>query len=104
MPLSMNDGCAVGMYFKFAILNKNIMCKIMYKGILNKRKILNKREYVGPVDVWPANDIFFCSIFTYFQYSLIHDSTLYLSHNVRNLIDVILEIEFDQNFFLFASL
>ena len=38
------------------------MCQIMYKWILNKR------EYLGPVwpaDVWPADDIPFCSIFTY---------------------------------------
>ena len=50
--------------------------QIMYKWILKKKGILNKREYLGPVwpaDVWPANDIPFCSIFTYFQYSLIHD-------------------------------
>ena len=36
-------------------------------------------EYLGPVwpaDVWPADDIPFCSIFTYFQYSLIHDLAL----------------------------
>ena len=53
-----------------------IMCQIMYKWILKKKGILNKREYLGPVwpaDVWSANDIPFCSIFTYFQYSLIHD-------------------------------
>ena len=49
------------------------ICQIMYKWILNKR------EYLGPVwpaDVWPADDIPFCSIFTYFQYSLIHDLAL----------------------------
>ena len=43
---------------------------------IEKKGILNKREYLGPVwpaDVWPADDIPFCSIFTYFQYSLIHD-------------------------------
>ena len=55
----------------------------MYKWILNKKGILNKREYLGPVwpaDVWPANnDIPFCSIFTYFQYSLIHELALYLT-------------------------
>ena len=41
--------------------------------------ILNKREYLGPVwpaDVWPADDIPFCSIFPFFQYSLIHDLAL----------------------------
>ena len=34
-----------------------------------KKGILNKREYLGPVwlaDVWPADDIPFSSIFTYF--------------------------------------
>ena len=48
---------------------------------IEKKGILNKREYLGPVwpadvwpaDVWPAIDIPFCSIFTYFQYLLIHD-------------------------------
>ena len=35
---------------------------------------MNKREYLGPV--WPADDIPFCSIFTYFQYSLTHDLAL----------------------------
>ena len=29
----------------------------MYKSILKKKGILNKREYLGPVDVWPADDI-----------------------------------------------
>ena len=51
----------------------------MYKWILNQKEILNKREYLGPVwpaDVLPANDIPFCSILTYFQYSLIHDLAL----------------------------
>ena len=46
---------------------------------IEKKGILNKREYLGTiwlVDVWPANEITFCSIFTYFQYSLIHDLTL----------------------------
>ena len=50
--------------------------------------ILNKREYLGPVwpaDVWSADDVPFCSIFTYFQYSLIHDLALkmylYVSQN-----------------------
>ena len=46
---------------------------------IEKKGILNKREYLGPVwpaDVWPANDIPFCSIFTFFQYSLIHDLAL----------------------------
>ena len=41
--------------------------------------IEKKREYLGPVlpaDVWPANDIPFCSKITYFQYSLIHDLAL----------------------------
>ena len=41
-----------------------------------KKRILNKREYLGPfwpADVWSADDIPFCSIFTYFQYLLIHD-------------------------------
>ena len=45
-----------------------------------KRGIWKKRKYLGPVwpaDVWPADDIPFDSIFTYFQYSLIHD----LAHN-----------------------
>ena len=35
-----------------------------------------KREYLELVwlaDVWPADDIPFCSIFTYFQYELNHD-------------------------------
>ena len=44
-----------------------------------KKGILNKREYLGPVwlaDVWPVDDIPFCSIFTYFQYSSIHDLAL----------------------------
>ena len=44
-------------------------------------------EYLGPVwlaDVWPADDIPFCSIFTYFQYSLIHDLAL-KDHNVFSL-------------------
>ena len=48
----------------------------MYKWILKNKGILNKREYLGPVcpaGVWPAYDIPFCSIITYFQYSLIHD-------------------------------
>ena len=43
---------------------------------IEKKGILNKREYLGPVwpaDVWPADDIPFCSIFTYFQYSFMHD-------------------------------
>ena len=43
---------------------------------IEKKGILNKTEYLGPVwpaDVWPANDIPCCSIFTYFQYSFIHD-------------------------------
>ena len=31
---------------------------------------------VWPVDVWPADDIPFGSIFTYFQYALIHDLAL----------------------------
>ena len=42
---------------------------------IEKKGILNKREYLGPfwpADVLPANDIPFCSIFTYFQYSLIY--------------------------------
>ena len=46
---------------------------------IEKKGILNKKEYLGPVwpaDVWPANDIPFCSMFTYFQYSLIHDLAL----------------------------
>ena len=51
------------------------MCQIMYKGILNKRKYLG---LVWPADVWRANNIPFCSIFTYFQYSLIHDLALNL--------------------------
>ena len=51
----------------------------MYKRILKKKGILNKSEYLGPVwpaHVWPADDIPFCSIFTYFQYSHIHDLAL----------------------------
>ena len=51
----------------------------MYKWILKNKGILSKREYLGPVwpaGVWPANDIPFCSILTYFQYSLIHDLAL----------------------------
>ena len=43
-------------------------------------------EYLGPLwpaDVWPADDIPFCSIFTYFQYSLIHD----LAQNVLLSVD-----------------
>ena len=46
---------------------------------IEKKGILNKREYLGPVwpaDVWPADDIPFCSIFPFFQYSLIHDLAL----------------------------
>ena len=46
------------------------MCQIMYKSILRKKGILNKMEYLGPVwlaDVWPADDIPFCSIVTYFH-------------------------------------
>ena len=46
---------------------------------IEKKVILNKREYLGPVwpvDVWPADNIPFGSIFTYFQYALIHDLAL----------------------------
>ena len=49
---------------------------------------LKNREYLGPVwpaDVWPANDIPFCSIFTYFQYSLIHDLALSTSYQCQCL-------------------
>ena len=52
--------------------------QIMYKWILNKR------EYLGPdwpTDVWPADDIAFCSIFTYFQYWRIYD--LALSNTIK---------------------
>ena len=48
---------------------------------IEKKGILNKKEYVGPADVWPADDIPFCSISPFFQYSLIHD----LAPNVGNL-------------------
>ena len=44
-------------------------------------------EYLGPVlpaDVWPANDIPFCSIFTYFQYSLVLNLALYI-HTTTNI-------------------
>ena len=62
---------------------------------IEKKGILNKREYLGPVwpaDVLPADDIPFCSIFTYFQYSLIHDLalTVYL-YNIRWISVVISE-------------
>ena len=47
----------------------------MYRYVnIGKKGILNKREHLG--QVWPADDIPFCSIFTYFQYSLIHDLAL----------------------------
>ena len=42
---------------------------------------MSKGEHLGlvwPADVWPADDIPFCSIFPYFQYSLIHD----LAHTI----------------------
>ena len=45
-----------------------LKCQIMYKWILKRKGILNKREYLGPVRlavVWSADDIPFCSIFTY---------------------------------------
>ena len=54
---------------------------------MKKKGILNKREYLGPVlpaDVWPPDDIPFCSIFTYFQYSLVHDLTLDI-HTTTNI-------------------
>ena len=54
---------------------------------IEKKGILNKREYLGPVwpaDVWPADDIPFCSIFTYFQYSLLHDLALDI-HTTTNI-------------------
>ena len=34
---------------------------------------------VWPAVVWSADDIHFSSIFTYFQYSLIHDLALYIT-------------------------
>ena len=44
-----------------------------------EKVILNKREYLGPLaGVYPADDIPFCSIFTYFQYWLIHNLALWL--------------------------
>ena len=46
---------------------------------IGKKGIFNKREYhrpIWPADVWPAINIPFCSIFTYFQYLLIHDLAL----------------------------
>ena len=61
---------------KVSVFNSLKLVIIMYRWILKKKEKLNKREYLGPVwpaDVWPADDIPFCSIFTYFQYSLIHD-------------------------------
>ena len=66
---------------KVSVFNSLKLVIIMYRWILKKKEKLNKREYLGPVwlaDVWPADDIPFCSIFTYFQYSLIHDLALYL--------------------------
>ena len=53
-------------------------CQIMYKWILNKR------EYLGPdwpTYVWPADDITFCLIFTYFQYWCMYD--LALSNTIK---------------------
>ena len=46
---------------------------------MKNKGILKISEYHGPIwpaYVWPANYIPFCSIFTYFQYSLIHDLAL----------------------------
>ena len=57
---------------------QNTECQIMYKWILNKR------EYLGPdwpTDVWPADDIAFCSIFTYIQYWRMYD--LALSNTIK---------------------
>ena len=38
-------------------------------------------EPVWPADVWPADDIPFCSLFTHFQYSLIHDLAPTVKHS-----------------------
>ena len=57
--------------------------------IEKKGMVLNKREYLGPVwtaDVWQANDVPFCSIFTYFQYSLIHDLAPNLIHHISSVL------------------
>ena len=45
-------------YAKYLLILCHTQCQIMYKWILKKKGILNKREYLGPVwlaDVWPAN-------------------------------------------------
>ena len=68
----------------FFATNNDTMCQIMYKWILKNKGILNKREYLGPdwpTYVWPADDITFCSIFTYFQYWCMYD--LALSNTIK---------------------
>ena len=58
---------------------------------IEKKGILNKREYLGlvwPADVWPANEISFGSTFTYFQYSLIDDLALIVLLSNRMTSDV----------------
>ena len=55
----------------------------MYKGILEKKGILNKREYlelVWPADVWPADDIHLMEIKYFISIFTIHDSALILIH------------------------
>ena len=60
---------------------------------IEKKEILNKREYLGPVwptNVWSADDVPLCSIFTCFQYSLIvqHDLALNAIMNILILLDL----------------
>ena len=53
---------------------------------------IEKKEYLGPdwpADVWPADDILFCSIFTYFQYSLINDLAFSLRRSGSTSSDMI---------------
>ena len=68
------------------------MIFILYRYFfIDKKGMLNKKEYVGLVwqaDVWLADDIPFCSIFTYFQYLLIHDLALndaHISHFMESM-------------------
>ena len=39
-----------------------------------------EQKGIWPADVWPADDILLCSIFPFFQYSLIYDLALSSSH------------------------
>ena len=61
---------------------------------------MNKREYLGqvwPADVWPADDIPFCSILTYFQYSLIHDLALNLESILVSKFHIFMYISLDKD-------